>query len=149
MDREKIFYDLMEAAYEISRVIHSYESIPRTYGTDDELFMVEAHNLNFIGDIGQTTTTEIAQLTNRTKGAVSQMVDKLVKKGLVVKYQNPDNKRELIIELTPKGKVVYDFHKELDKREYAKHLKNLEQFSTEDFQKYIMISKIIADQTEK
>ncbi len=143
VDREEVFNELMETLYETSRLISSYEGIPRKYGTDDELYLVEVHTLNLIGDQGKTNTTEIAEMTNRTKSAVSQMVDKLLKKGLVEKYRNPDNHRELIIELTPKGKIVYQYHKVLDKRNYGRNLRYLTQFTTEDFQKYITISKIL------
>ena len=71
------------------------------------------------------------------------MVDKLIKKELVIKYKNPDDNREVIIELTEKGKTVYEFHKELDKVEYARFLNQLDEFTTEDFQRYIEISSII------
>lgn len=76
------------------------------------------------------------------------MVDKLVKKDLVLKYKNPTNSREVIIELSDKGKQVYQYHKELDKQEYMKILNRLDQFSTEDFIKFIKISTIISDITK-
>lgn len=148
LEREEVFFELMETLYELSRSISSYESVPRKYGTEDEIYMVEVHTLNLIGDKMKTTTSEIAEITNRTKGAVSQMVDKLVNKRLATKYKNPDNNREVIIELTSKGRVVYDYHKKLDKEEYGHHLNRLKQFTTEDFQKYIMISKTINDWTK-
>lgn len=143
MDKEKIFHELMETLYESSRLIGSYESIPRKYGTEDELYMMEVHTLNLIGDKNKTNTSEIAEMTNRTKSAVSQMVDKLIKKKLAIKYRNPDNYRELTIELTPKGKLVYDYHKKLDEEEYGKHLNNLEKFTAEEFQKYIEFLNVI------
>ncbi|MFJ7647133.1 MarR family winged helix-turn-helix transcriptional regulator [Lysinibacillus sp. NPDC097279] len=149
MDKEKVFYELMETLYETSRLISSYENIPRKYGTEDELYMIEVHTLNLIGDQVKTNTSEIADLTNRTKSAVSQMVDKLIKKDLAFKYRNPDNYRELTIELTPKGKLVYEYHKKLDEEEYGSHLKNLEQFTVEDFQNYITILNVINRRTRK
>lgn len=142
VDRVEIFNELMETLYETSRLISTYESIPRKYGTDDELYMVEVHTLNLIGDKEKTNTSELAEITNRTKSAVSQMVDKLIKKELAIKYRNPQNFRELIIELTPKGKIVYDYHKNLDKEEYGKYLTKLGHFTNEDFQKFIMFLKI-------
>lgn len=148
MNKEKAFYELMETIYETSRLISSYENIPRKYGTDDELYMIEVHTLNLIGDQVKTTTTEIAEIKNCTKSAVSQMVDKLIKKDLVVKYRNPDNYRELNIELTPKGKLVYDYHKKLDLEEYRNYLKNLEQFTVEDFEKYITLLNVINRRTQ-
>jgi len=138
----------METIYETSRLISSYENIPRKYGTEDELYMIEVHTLNLIGDQVKTTTSEIAEIKNCTKSAVSQMVDKLIKKDLVFKYRNPDNYRELIIELTPKGKIVYEYHKNLDLEEYSNYLKNLEQFTAEDFQKYISLLNVINRRTE-
>jgi DNA-binding MarR family transcriptional regulator len=145
MTREEVFYELMESIYEISRSISLYESIPRKYGTEDELYMVEAHTINLVGEKIKTNTSELAMLTNKTKGAISQMVDKLLKKDLVLKYKNPTNHREVIIELSEKGKQVYQFHKELDQIEYTKNLNQLDQFSTEDFIKFIKISSIISD----
>ena len=49
LDKEG-FYELMETIYETSRLISSYENIPRKYGTEDELYMIEVHTLNLIGD---------------------------------------------------------------------------------------------------
>lgn len=143
MEREQVFNELMETLYESSRLISTYESIPRKYGTEDELFMVEVHTLNLIGDHVKITTSEIAEITDRTKSAVSQMMDKLVKKDIAIKYRNPSNYRELIIELTPKGQIIYEYHKEIDEIEYGKHLKNLEVSTAEDFQTFVEILRII------
>ncbi|CAM3308160.1 MarR family transcriptional regulator [Filibacter tadaridae] len=141
MNREEVFNELMETLYETSRLINSYESIPRKYGTEDELFMVEVHTLGLIGNHRKITTSEIAEITNRTKSAVSQMVEKIIKKDLAVKYRNPNNYRELIIELTPKGQIVYEYHKNLDEVEYGKHLKNLKEYTAEDFQIFTRMTK--------
>ncbi|MEX3622903.1 MarR family winged helix-turn-helix transcriptional regulator [Viridibacillus arvi] len=143
MSKEKSFHEMMETIYELSRHISSYESIPRKYGTDDDLFMVEAHTINLIGDKTQTNISELSRLTNKTKGALSQMVDRLIKKDMLTKTKNPLDNREVIIQLTNKGKVVYDFHKELDKVNYRELLKGLEQFNEEDFIKYEKISFIL------
>lgn len=149
MNREEVFKELMETMYESSRLIHLYESIPRTYGTEDELFMVEVHTLDLIGRHGKITTSEIAEINNRTTSAASQMVEKLIKKDLAFKYRNPNNQRELIIELTEKGKIVYAYHKELDAVEYHKHLKTLEEYTIEDFQVFIQIAQVINRGVEK
>ncbi|MFE6170236.1 MarR family winged helix-turn-helix transcriptional regulator [Viridibacillus arvi] len=143
MSTEKSFHEMMETIYELSRHISSYESIPRKYGTDDDLFMVEAHTINLIGDKIQTNISELSRLTNKTKGALSQMVDRLIKKDMLTKTKNPLDNREVIIQLTNKGKIVYDFHKELDKVNYRELLKGLEQFNEEDFIKYEKISSIL------
>lgn len=143
MDKEKTFYELIKTLYETSRLLNSYENIPRKYGTEEELYTIEAHTLKLIGEKIKTTTTEIAEINNRTKSAVSQIVDKLIKKDLIIKYRNPENYRELNIELTPKGHLVYDYHKKLDQQEYGNYLKSLEHYSAEDFEKYNGILNII------
>ncbi len=149
MKREEVFNELMESLYESSRFIHQYESMPRKYGTEDELYMVEVHTLDLIGRYKKMTTSEIAAINNRTMSAASQMVEKLIKKDLAFKYRNPTNHRELIIELTEKGKIVYDYHKRLDEVEYDKHLDNLQEYAIEDFQLFIRISEMINRGMEK
>lgn len=143
--REEMFNELIESIYELSRNTNTYESIPRKYGTEDELYMVEAHTINLIGEKNKVSPSELVKLTNKTKGAISQMVDKLLKKGLVIKYKNPTNSREVIIELSDKGKQAYEYHKELDQIEYGKILNRLNQFSTEDFINFMKIASVVND----
>lgn len=140
MNKEEIFYEMMESIYELSRYMSWYESIPRTYGTEDELYMVEAHTINLIGDKVQTNISELALLTSKTKGAISQMVDRLVAKEMVEKSKNPLDNREVIIKLTDRGHVVYNFHKELDEANYRSLLERLDRFETDDLLKYTSIS---------
>ncbi|KXH86095.1 MarR family winged helix-turn-helix transcriptional regulator [Sporosarcina sp. HYO08] len=143
MDKEEVFYEMMETIYEYTRQMSAYESIPRKYGTEDEIYMVEAHTINLIGDKNQTNVSELAELANKTKGAISQMIERLIKKGMVSKSKNPLDNREVIIQLTDKGKTVYHFHKKLDQKEYRRLLMGLEEFTAEDFRRYIDISKIL------
>lgn len=140
MENLDVFNQFMETLYKTSRLINTYESIPRNYGTDDELYMVEVHTLDMIGSNQRITISEIAMETDRTKSAVSQNVDKLIKKDLLIKHRNPNNSREMILELTEKGEIVYAHHKRLDEIEYGKQMKNLKEFSTEDFHTFIKIA---------
>ncbi|WP_280166050.1 MarR family winged helix-turn-helix transcriptional regulator [Priestia aryabhattai] len=146
--REEVFNELIESIYEVSRSTSAYESIPRKYGIEDELYMVEAHTINLIGKENKVSPSHLAKLTNKTKGAISQMVDKLLKKGLVIKYKNPTNNREVIIELSDKGKQAYEYHKELDQIEYGRMLSRLNQFSTEDLINFTKIASVINDHVE-
>jgi DNA-binding MarR family transcriptional regulator len=81
----------MESLYEVSRYINLYQSQPRTYGTEDVLYMAETHLIQIIGKIGKTTITELAKKTHKTKSAISQTVDKLNAKDIVAKGKNPDD----------------------------------------------------------
>ena len=67
--------------------------------------------------------TSAAQKLSITKGAVTQIADKLVKKGFVEKYKKADNKKEVYIKLTSDGEIAYkahrSFHKQLEDKMFA------------------------------
>lgn len=128
------FYRFMDAIYAISDKVDEYESIPRQYGTEDYLYMAEVHMLDLIGKKGKTTTSELSDVTNKTLSAVSQTVDKLVKKDLVIKRKNITNLRQIFIELTEKGHVVYHFHKELDYNNYLDYLAKIPDVTKEELE---------------
>lgn len=46
-----------------------------------------------------------------TKGAVSQNLKKMEKKGLTIKIEDPQNSSRSIVKLTAKGKIAYYAHK--------------------------------------
>lgn len=50
-----------------------------------------------------------------TRGAISKLTKKLIKKGLIVSYQKPDNKKEIYFRLTEQGKVINKVHEKLQK----------------------------------
>ncbi|SHJ48557.1 DNA-binding transcriptional regulator, MarR family [Dethiosulfatibacter aminovorans DSM 17477] len=133
MDRKEEFYDLMNIIYDVSDKISSYEKNPRTYGTDDLLHMIEAHTIEIIGNNKEITSSEIAKKMYKTKGAVSQTIDKLIQKGLVVKNSHPKDNRKFILELTENGKIVFGHHRRKDETAFDRYLDRLEEYSDEDF----------------
>ncbi|MGD9679037.1 MAG: MarR family transcriptional regulator [Vulcanibacillus sp.] len=142
-DKTQSFNDLMESIFELSRAYHDYQCKPRKYGTNDDLFMVEVHLLNLIGENSKINVTEISKKTNRTKGAVSQIIDKLVNKGIVYKNKNPLNNREVKLELSEEGQKIFNYHKLLDKEKNESILLGLTNFTDNDFSKYIIITNKI------
>ena len=48
--------------------------------------------------------TEMADIGHLTEAAVSRMVENMVEKGLLSRKENPENRREHVVELTEKGK---------------------------------------------
>ncbi|WP_276621324.1 MarR family winged helix-turn-helix transcriptional regulator [Syntrophomonas wolfei] len=57
--------------------------------------------------------TGLADLLEVTKGAVSQIVMRLEKKGMVVKDKDDSNQSKLVLKLTPKGETAYVNHEKL------------------------------------
>ena len=135
MDREEAFNEMMETLFEMSRYISVYESTPRRYRTED-LYMTEMHALNLIWNQDRLNMTQLAQQTNRTKGAISQMVEKLRKKGLLVKEKNPQNNSEIFLRLTDLGREACQYHRDMERNIYRLYLDGLEDFGQEDFERY-------------
>ena len=79
------------------------------------LHPVEIHTLCFIDKRGGSFVSEIARETGVTRGAVSQVVSKLEKKGLVEKVQDTANKSRLILQATDKGKECSLDHETMHK----------------------------------
>ncbi|MCG7339501.1 MarR family transcriptional regulator [Staphylococcus sp. ACRSN] len=145
MTKENVFSNTIDTLYETSRLLNEYESKPRKYGTEDDLYMVEAHIINLIGDKKHINISDIAKYMNRTKSAASQNISRLVKKGLVEKRKSTNSSREVVIMLSSKGYTVYQYHKNLDKTEYEAYLAKLEHFSTDDFEKIEQFLSIVND----
>lgn len=143
MTKKESFYELMNIINEASTKIAAYEKTPRTYGTDDLLYVAEAHLIDTIGKDEFLTATDIAKKTYKTKGAVGQTIEKLLKKDLVYKVPDVKDTRRHILKLTEKGKTVFEHHRLKDETIYGDHLKNLNEYSKEDFEKSIQILKLI------
>ena len=87
------------------------EKTPRRFGTDELLTSTEIHLVEVIGDDGETlSVTDLAGVLDVTKGAVSQILKKLEKKGLTTKRADPENSSRSIVGLTAKGKTAFYAH---------------------------------------
>ena len=88
------------------------EKTPRRFGTDEPLSSREIHIIEASGDNGEIfSVTDLARLLGITKGAVSQNLKKMEKRGLTTKIQDPQNSSRSIVKLTSKGKTAYYAHK--------------------------------------
>ena len=103
-------------------VLEKYTRIskmPFDFGIGEELFPQEIHLISAVAHTGRASVSELARRFGTTKGAASQMVGKLVDKGLLTKRRDPDKGSRLIIEPTDKGRAAHEghmnFHKEHDR----------------------------------
>lgn len=135
MDRQEVFGRMMDAFFEGSRIIYKYDKMPRKYGTGIELYMSEMHTLDFIYKNEGTTVTNLADITNKTKSAITQLTNKLEKKGMIKKLRNNAYYKEINLVLTELGKKTCIFHKSLDEKKYRKAIKYIENYSVDDLQK--------------
>ena len=79
---------------------------PMDIGNGIKLYHAELHTIADIGNNPEINITELAEIQNVTKGAVSQIVNKLAKKQYVAKFKG-DNEKEINLRLTDKGTEVH------------------------------------------
>jgi len=75
---------------------------------DIKLFPSEIHLLLFIYHIQDTNITKIADHLGLTKGAISQTLSRLNRKGIIIKETEPSKKNQLHVQFTNKGKMLME-----------------------------------------
>jgi Transcriptional regulators len=105
----QISYLLLRIAIQLSEI----ESQIRTYGTDVSIYESEIHMLSTIKETEDIHISGLAETWGVTKGAVSQLIGKLHKKGLVEKALDENNLSRVKIRLTSKGETAQARHEDL------------------------------------
>ena len=98
----------------VNKIVY-LRSFPHEYGTGEMLSAAEIQPIEAIGRNRGINITGLARLLVVTKGAASQSVKRLEERGYVTKYKAPDNDKEVLLKLTPKGKTAkegYDSFRE-------------------------------------
>ncbi|GAA0104097.1 MarR family transcriptional regulator [Paraclostridium sordellii] len=93
----------------------------------------EVHCIEYIGRNVDTNVTKLAEYFYMTRGAMSKLTKKLMKKGVIESYQKPDNKKEIYFRLTEQGKEVYKTHEKLHNEFQERDKAIFEQVSEEQF----------------
>jgi len=86
------------------------------YGTGDRLSPVEAHTIQAVGDNQGLNLTALARAMNVTKATMSERVKKLSRQGLLRKSKALDNRKEILITLSEKGRLVQKGHEETHRK---------------------------------
>jgi len=110
MDRKKVCKGLMESFIRMVNRYNALEKNPVRHGTRHYFYHSEKHMLDIIGDNPDANITELSGLIGVTKGAVSQAVSRLEKKGAVKREKAAGNEKEVRIRLTGKGWEIYRHH---------------------------------------
>lgn len=102
-----------------------YINEPKDYGTGLLINMVEVHTLTMISDNPGITVSELSKMWSRTKGAVSQNVAKLEKKGLIMRQRDGDNAKVIHLFVTEEGERLSTAHKLYDNTDIMQTRKDL------------------------
>ncbi|TAL39315.1 MAG: MarR family transcriptional regulator [Spirochaetes bacterium] len=111
--------------FRIINKVNSRDRIPTDFGTGELLCMGEIHMIEAIGSKPGANVTAVAQGLGVTKGAVSQMVSRLAKKGYVRGETMRGGGNEVSLGLTAKGKTVYAGHAKYHAVMYASVFKGM------------------------
>ena len=110
------------------------------------LTVEEAILLNMVNERTNQISQNLAQVTGKNKSVVMRMLDSLENKGLLVRSQNPDDRRENLLTLTEQGEKVM--------RQYSKIERSLSEdllagVAEEDVEAFFRVADIILGNGEK
>lgn len=101
---------------------------------DIKLYPSEIHLLLFVYHIQDKNITQIADHLGLTKGAISQTLSRLNRKGIIIKETEPSQKNQLHIQFTDKGKILMEHVNEFRSLLETEFLNYLESKSIEEKQ---------------
>lgn len=99
----------------------------------------EVHCIEFIGKSTDPNVTKLAEAFYMTRGAMSKLTKKLIQKGLIETYQNPENKKEIYYKLTAQGKTVFNIHEALHQEFQERDKAVFEQVTEEQWENILLI----------
>lgn len=142
MDKDvELINTVLTAALRLQQEFYKYLNVPRLYGGNVVLYMREAHLLMVLGDAGRMLSAEeLAASLEITHGAVTQLTDRLEKKGYVYRDKSPKDKRLILRGLTDKGKEAYAIHRTYDAERMAALRSRCRDFSAEELQTFVRVA---------
>lgn len=102
--------------------------------SNEIIYRFELHVIEAVGYNRDITVNELAKKMNVTKGAISQVVTKLVKKGIVIRQKNLTNKKIVELVLTSKGEKIFMGHEQFHKNVNTQISEYLSSYSEKELQ---------------
>lgn len=148
-DKYLAYERLLEKLMRLINIYQEHEAIPRNYGTDEVYYSLEIHTIHIIGKNPGINVTEIASWHGISKSAVSKVIKKLERKEAVFRYKAPDNNKEVLFELTEKGKEAYIGHIEHHKRQEELIFNKLDELPDEKLHNFEEVLSVFEEYSEK
>lgn len=96
------------------------EKVKKNYGTDWLFTSSEMHLIDAVGRNDGISVTNVADFLGVTKGAISQILKKIIERGMVTRTRISMYSKTVSLSLTENGKIVFkahqDYHKQMYKR---------------------------------
>lgn len=123
---------ILDPLLKVNNKLNAIAKMPKDFGTDDYLYTSEIHTIAAIGKNPNYNLTQIADILGVTKSAVSKFVQKLQKKGYLVKRRINEDRREVILELTDKGLLALEGHEQFKETMFKEVNKIIKKTKKED-----------------
>jgi DNA-binding MarR family transcriptional regulator len=104
---QKVANDML---VEIFNDILNIEENAMQYMGYEDVTMTEVHTIEAIGRETSKTMGKVAERLDITVGTLTTAINRLVKKGYVERHRDEGDRRIVLIQLTEKGRVVFDAH---------------------------------------
>ena len=136
------FEQIMQKFDQVVTIMESMHTPSLSFGTGMAMYRREIHTIQAIGRNSGINVTTLAEHMGVTKGAVSQTIKKLIKKGLVRKTHPTGNAKKVILELTNLGWIGFHNHEKfhMDTLDIAR-----EYFGNQLENKLEMINNVMTD----
>ncbi|MCI8652700.1 MAG: MarR family transcriptional regulator [Angelakisella sp.] len=125
----------------LARIQKVSDALPRNYGIDIPLKTDEIHLLDLIDKHPDCNLTTLAELMWASKMVISGLARRLESKGLLTVVQGR-NKKELVCQLTERGKIAVDTHDAYHRMENVYLSEKMEQYTDEEIQ---LVERVLAD----
>jgi MarR family transcriptional regulator, organic hydroperoxide resistance regulator len=109
MDKSQLVQEIVELERQVGRIIGQHAQI---IWIDSGLTLVQLRSLFLIANKGSTNFRKLAEALGVTPSNVTGIVDRLVEQGLVSRTQNPEDRREMMLQAMDKGKALVSNIKE-------------------------------------
>ena len=109
-DITTLYEEILQKLEKVIVMVESMHTPSFSFGTGILMHTKEIHTIQAIGRHPGINVTKLAEYAGVTKGAVSQTINKLVKKSLVRKTRTPGNDKEVVLELTDLGLIGFQNH---------------------------------------
>lgn len=130
--RANKIYDFVILYHNYMYAQHKYENV--------NCNMMEIHTLTLIDDNPGITSTQLAKLWHKSKGAISQTVKKLMQSGWVEKRYKENNEKTALLYVTESGRRLSGIHKAYDVADITQTTAYLvQQCSAEDLDAFYRI----------
>jgi DNA-binding MarR family transcriptional regulator len=117
------------------------EKQPVRHDANHALHHSERHMIDRIGEGPGVNITEFAAASGVTKGAISQIVKKIEKKGFVRRIKRSGNEKEVYLELTEAGQEFYEKRKKINDESLRPLYEHLKRYSDDEVEFLVSMFK--------